>query len=305
MEVAYIVFRQTVVMFLYMFAGYVLYNTGKLTVKGSKDIANMLVWLVIPVVIINSFCVEYSHGKMIQLAQSALLSALGIAAAMVIAAVIFRKHPVDNFGCAFSNAGFIGIPLVQAALGDKAVFYIVAIVALMNLLQWSYGVSVITGERSAVGLRHLIINPIFASIVIGLALFLTGTGAHLPDIITSSLNGMAALNAPLSMTVLGTYLAQSDIKKMLTLGHLYFVSAVRLLIIPAVTLILFRFIPVDYALFIAVFITLSTPAGANVAVYAQLYDADYPYACQVVAITTLLLIVTLPFMIMAASLVNG
>ena len=305
MEVAYIVFRQTVVMFLYMFAGYVLYNTGKLTVKGSKDIANMLVWLVIPVVIINSFCVEYSHGKMIQLAQSALLSALGIAAAMVIAAVIFRKHPVDNFGCAFSNAGFIGIPLVQAALGDKAVFYIVAIVALMNLLQWSYGVSVITGERSAVGLRHLIRNPIFASIVIGLALFLTGTGAHLPDIITSSLNGMAALNAPLSMTVLGTYLAQSDIKKMLTLGHLYFVSAVRLLIIPAVTLILFRFIPVDYALFIAVFITLSTPAGANVAVYAQLYDADYPYACQVVAITTLLLIVTLPFMIMAASLVNG
>lgn len=305
MEVAYIVFRQTVVMFLYMFAGYVLYNTGKLTVKGSKDIANMLVWLVIPVVIINSFCVEYSHGKMIQLAQSALLSALGIAAAMVIAAVIFRKHPVDNFGCAFSNAGFIGIPLVQAALGDKAVFYIVAIVALMNLLQWSYGVSVITGERSAVGLRHLIINPIFASIVIGLALFLTGTGAHLPDIITSSLNGMAALNAPLSMTVLGTYLAQSDIKKMLTLGHLYFVSAVRLLIIPAVTLILFRFIPVDYALFIAVFITLSTPAGANVAVYAQLYDADYPYACQVVAITTLLSIVTLPVMIMAASLVNG
>ena len=305
MEVAYIVFRQTVVMFLYMFAGYVLYNTGKLTVKGSKDIANMLVWLVIPVVIINSFCVEYSRAKMIQLAQSALLSALGIAAAMVIAAVIFRKHPVDNFGCAFSNAGFIGIPLVQAALGDKAVFYIVAIVALMNLLQWSYGVSVITGERSAVGLRHLIINPIFASIVIGLALFLTGTGAHLPDIITSSLNGMAALNAPLSMTVLGTYLAQSDIKKMLTLGHLYFVSAVRLLIIPAVTLILFRFIPVDYALFIAVFITLSTPAGANVAVYAQLYDADYPYACQVVAITTLLSIVTLPFMIMAASLVNG
>ena len=52
---------------------------------------------------------------------------------------------------------------------------------------------------------------------------------------------------------------------------------------------------------ISVFIALSTPAGANVAVYSQLYDADYPYACQVVAMTALLSIVTFPLMILAAS----
>ena len=37
------------------------------------------------------------------------------------------------------------------------------------------------------------------------------------------------------------------------------------------------------------------------AVYSQLYDADYPYACQVVAMTALLSIVTFPLMILAAS----
>lgn len=290
-------------MFLYMFAGYILFRTEKLTIRGSRDIAAILVWLVIPAVIVNSFCVEFSRLKLIQLVQSALISALGIGIAMIIAALIFKNHPIDNFGCAFSNAGFVGIPLVQAALGNEAVFYIVAIVAMMNMLQWSYGVKVITGERSMVGLRHLIINPIFVSIIMGLIIFVTGTGAHLPDIISSTLSGLSSLNAPLAMLVLGSYLAQSDMKKMFTSGHLYWVSAVRLLIIPAVTLLVFRFIPIEHSIFLTVFIALSTPAGANVAVYANLYDADYPYACQVVAITTLISIITLPLMILISSIV--
>ena len=286
-----------------MFAGYILFRTEKLTIRGSRDIAAILVWLVIPAVIVDSFCVEFSRLKLIQLAESTLISALGIGIAMIIAAVVFKRHPVDNFGCAFSNAGFVGIPLVQAALGDEAVFFIVAIVAMMNMLQWSYGVKVITGERSMIGLKHLIINPIFVSIIIGLSLFITGAGAHLPDIISSTLSGISALNAPLAMLVLGSYLAQSDMKKMFTSAHLYWVSAVRLLLIPAVTLLAFRFIPIEHSIFLTVFIALSTPAGANVAVYANLYDADYPYACQVVAITTLISIITLPLMILISSFV--
>lgn len=302
MEAALIIFRQTIVMFLYMFAGYILFRTEKMTIRGSRDIANLLVCVVIPAVIVDSFCVDYSHAKLLQLAQSAFLSALGIAVAMIIAAVIFRKHPIDNFGSAFSNAGFIGIPLIQAAFGDKAVFFIVAIVALMNMMQWSYGVRIITGEKSAVGFRRLFINPIFFSIAIGFVLFVTGVGAHLPDIFSSVLSGMAALNAPLAMLVMGSYLAQSDMKKMLTSGRIYLTCAVRLLIVPAVTLLVFSFLHFDSTMMLAIFIALATPAGANVAVYSQLYDADYPYACQTVTMTTLLSIITLPLMIVAAGL---
>ncbi|MBQ6389235.1 MAG: AEC family transporter [Mogibacterium sp.] len=303
MEYALIILKQTIVMFLYMFAGYIMFRTRKMTVAGGEDIANLLVRIVIPAVIINSFCVEYSSAKLVQLLQSAFLSALGIGIAMLIAALFFRNHPVDNFGSAFSNAGFIGIPLIQAAFGDEGVFNIVAIVAMMNMMQWSYGVKVITGKKSAVSARRLFINPIFISIVIGLALFLTRVGAHLPVILSSALTGMSALNAPLAMLVMGSYLAQSDMKKMLTTGHLYLACAVRLLIIPAITLLIFRFIPFNKEMILAVYIALSTPMGANVAVYARLYNGDYPYACQAVTLSTLLSIITLPVVIVAASLI--
>lgn len=305
METALIVFRQTVVMFLYMFAGYLLFRSEKLTIKGSKDIANILVWLVIPAVIIDSFCTERSVAKMLELLQSTLVTAVVLFIAMVIAKLIFRKDPVANFGAAFSNAGFIGIPLVQAAFGDEAVFWIVSMVAMLNMLQWSYGVGLLTGERSATGLRHLLFNPILVSIAIGLVLFLTGAGSILPDILSTAISGVSALNAPLAMVVLGSYLAQSDLRKLFTSGHLYALSGVRLILIPLVTLLVLRFMPFRMEMLMTVFIGASTPIGANVAVYAQLYDKDYPYACQTVVITTLLSIITLPFMLMIAGAVLG
>lgn len=304
METAYIVFRQTVVMFLYMFAGYVLFKTEKMTIKGSKDIATLLVWLVIPAVLVDSFCVERSMTRIIELLQSAFVTALTLALSMAIAKLIFKNKPVDNFGAAFSNAGFIGIPLVQAAMGDDGVFWIVSMVAMLNMLQWSYGVGLLTGEKSAVGIKHLVFNPILVAIMIGLTLFLTNLGTKLPEVVSVAVAGVSSLNAPLAMIVLGSYLAQSDMKKMFTSGTLYLLSAVRLLLIPAVTLLVLHFIPmlvpIRNEILLTVFIGASTPIGANVAVYAQLYDRDYPYACQTVAITTLLSIVTLPVMLMFA-----
>jgi predicted permease len=174
MEIALIVFRQTVVMFLYMFAGYVMFRTEKMTIKGSRDIASLLVWLVIPAVIVNSFCVERTWDKAVELFQCTLITVAGLIISIIIARLIYRNKPVEHFGAAFSNAGFIGIPLVQAAFGDKAVFWIVPLVALMNMLQWSYGVRIITGEKSATGLKHLIVNPILVGTMIGLAVFASG-----------------------------------------------------------------------------------------------------------------------------------
>ena len=300
METALIVFRQTVVMFIYMLAGYILFKKEKLTIKGSRDIANLLLWLIIPTVIVNSFCVERSAAKVAELLQSTLVGALTLLVAMAIAALVFKKHPIDNFGSAFSNAGFIGIPLVQAAIGDQAVFWIVGIIAMLNMLQWTYGVRVITGERSALKLKNILVNPILVGVMIGLMLFLSGAGGHLPDVINTTLHGISALNAPLAMIVLGSYMAQSDIKKTFTSGHLYVVSAVRLLLIPAATLAVFMLIPFRDDMLLALFISASAPIGANVAVYAQLHDLDYPYACQTVVQSTLLSIISLPLLLMLA-----
>ena len=302
MQIAQIVIRQTLVMFLYMLAGFVLFKIKKMTVQGSRDIASTLVYLIIPAVLVNSFCVEFSAEKLKAFLLSALLGAISIFLAIVISRLLFPKAPIDNFASAFSNAGFIGIPLVQAALGPTAVFYLVGIIAMLNVGQWTYGVGLLTGKKSATSLKSILLNPIMIGALIGLVLFLTGLGSRVPEIIRITLQGISSLNGPLAMLVLGCYLAQTEPKKLVTTPRLYWMSAVRLLLIPLATLLVFWPLPIASEIKYAVFIAASAPVGANVAVYAQLHGKDYPYACQTVALTTLLSIVTLPLMVMAAGL---
>ena len=301
MDMAIIVFRQTVVMFLYMLAGFLLFKAKKLTIQGSRDMGTLLLWLVIPTVLINSFCVEFSMQKLQQLLVSSMLGALALLLAVIVARLLFWDTPIDDFAAAFSNAGFMGIPLVQASLGSEAVFYLTGIIAMLNILQWTYGVGVLTQKKASLSLKSIFCNPIMVGALIGLAMFITGLGTKLPSVVSITLSGLAALNAPLAMLILGCYLAQTKLGDMFATPRLYWLSTVRLIGIPLLTLLIFWPLPLASEIKLAVFIAASAPVGANVAVYAQLHGLNYPYACQTVSLTTLLSMITLPFMLLIAN----
>lgn len=292
-----IVLGQTLTMALYMLMGYLLFKGGKISVEGSRSLAAVLLWLVIPCVVINSFCVEPSKEKLIQMLVSTLLGGLALVLAMSIAGCLFRKLPVDNFAAAFSNAGFMGIPLVRACFGDEAVFFLVGFVALLNLLQWTYGAFVLSHGKAKMGMKQILLNPISISLLLGMLLFATGAGTKLPDVVQNTVKGINGLNGPLAMLVLGVYLGQIDPKNLLISKRLYLLSFVRLLLIPVLTLLVLWLLPVDTTIALTVLTAACAPVGSNVAVYAQVYGEDYPYACQTVAMSTLLSVVTIPLIL--------
>ena len=304
---ALIILQQIVIMSLYMLCGYWLYKTGKITDEGSKSIANLLPWAVIPSTLINSFLIEYSDEKMKLLMISFGMAALTLLVAAVIGFVFFRNSGIECFAATFSNAGFIGIPLVQASIGSEGVFYLSGILILFNLLQWTYGIWLLLRRREgdpnnvhSPSLKSIILSPIVLSALAGILLFVTNTGAKLPPVLTSFIGGLVQLNAPLAMIVLGIYLARTKISALFTTKRLYLVSAVRLLVIPLVTVFIFMLFPVSTPIRMTMLIAGAAPVGANVAVYSQLYDADYGYACQTVTQSTLFSIVTMPVIIWVA-----
>lgn len=297
MELTWIVFQQTVTMALYMAMGYLLYAGKKISAEGSKSLAAILLWLVIPAVIINSFCVERTGERVQQLLVSTALGTIALAAAIAMAKVLFPKSPVDNFAAAFSNAGFMGIPLVRACFGDDAVFYLVGFVSFLNLLQWTYGASVLSRGKAHMGWKQILLNPISVGLFVGLVVFFAGLGTRLPQVVQSTVKGISSLNGPLAMVVLGVYLGQSNLAAMLTNKVLYKTSAVRLVLVPLVTAAILWLVPAGSAIRLAVLAAACAPVGSNVAVYAQVYGEDYPYACQTVAMSTLFSIVTMPFIL--------
>ena len=229
------------------------------------------------------------------------VAALALALCMGISRLVFPRAPIDYFSASFSNAGFMGIPLVQALYGVEAVSYLVGYIALMNLLQWGMGLSVLTGKKIRLDLKTVLKNPLLISPFVGLLIFCTGLGDKLPGPVSTAIGGIAGTNGPVAMIVLGSYLAKSNFRSLFMTLRQYGLCAVRLLLIPMVVMAVFAFLPVDRTVRLAVFIASAAPVGANVAVYAQLFDLDYPYACQSVALSTLLSILTMPVVIVVAS----
>lgn len=304
MEVVSLLIGQIVIMFLYMIFGFVLFKGRKISKEGSANMATLLVWLIIPVVVVKSFCVVPTQERIVGLLLSIAAAVAAQGVSMLTAHLFFKNRPIDNFAAAFSNAGFIGIPLVKATVGDEAVFYIAFFVAILNILQWVYGVAVITNKKMSVS-KSTLVHPLILGTILGLVLFFTGLGAKLPAVVMNTLSGISALNAPLAMLIMGVYLAQADMKSLWTDKHLYLLSLVRLVLIPVLTLALLwamqLLIPaLNSTIVMALLIAAIAPVGANVAVYAQLHNKDYVYASKTVVISTLLSLVSMPLIVLLA-----
>ncbi|MDO4284152.1 MAG: AEC family transporter [Eubacteriales bacterium] len=296
--------QQICIMFLLAGTGYLLFKGGKISIEGSRSIGNILIYVSLPCVIVNGFLVERTAERLTGLLLSAVAAILILLISMAVSHVFFRKDPIAEFATAFSNAGFCGVPLIVAQFNEGAVFYIAAFIALLNLLQWTYGVSLLTGERSGFHWKKFYTAPFFIAIAIGIVLFLIPW--QLPAVFEKSLDFMANLNTPLAMFVTGVYFAQSDLKKLFFKKRLYTISVVRLLVIPMISILVLAILPNQLLeLKMAILIAAACPVGTNVAVYAQLHGKNYPYAVETVVISTILSVFTLPLLIQAAVVVWG
>lgn len=295
-----ILLQQTIIMFALMLLGLLLSRRGMITEQGSRDLSNVLLYAVIPCVILRSYMSEFSTEKLRAMGLSALIAVIAFAASIAVAYLTCGiRHRIENFAVAFGNAGFIGIPLVTAVFGPEAAFYVVSFSTFANLLQWTYGIVIISGKKETMNLRMVFVNPVFISMVIGIALFVLQP--TLPTVVTGTIGYIADGNTVLAMIILGYYLSKVQLRGLFADVRLYLFSALRLLVVPAVTILVF--LPFPFARGEITLITLiaaATPIASSTAIFAQKFDQDYRRAVSYVCLSTILSVATLPLVMLFA-----
>lgn len=295
-----ILLQQTIIMFALMLLGLLLSRRGMITEQGSRDLSNVLLYAVIPCVILRSYMSEFSTEKLRAMGLSALIAVIAFAASIAVAYLTCgTRHRIENFAVAFGNAGFIGIPLVTTVFGPEAAFYVVSFSTFANLLQWTYGIVIISGKKETMNLRMVFVNPVFISMVIGIALFVLQP--TLPTVVTGTIGYIADGNTVLAMIILGYYLSKVQLRGLFADVRLYLFSALRLLVVPAVTILVF--LPFPFARGEITLITLiaaATPIASSTAIFAQKFDQDYRRAVSYVCLSTILSVATLPLVMLFA-----
>ena len=297
MDLPIVVLKQTLVMAVYLATGLILTKTGIITKEGSKSMSSLLIYFILPFTILNSLCIPFTEEKFAQFFISGGLAILSLAISLGCGFLIFRKSPIDNIAVSFPNAGFIGLPLVSACLGGEAGFFVIPLMALVNVFQWGTSTKLFNKNQKLDFLK-IAKSPIVLTAVLGVVIFSLKLGDKIPGIISTALHGVAQTNSPIAMIVLGTYLADVDVKTLFSSIRVYVVCLLRLIAIPLLILAAFLFIPCDNTIKLSVFIAASASVGSNVAVYAREYGEDYAYASKEVVFSTVLSVLTLPLMTM-------
>lgn len=303
MENAYTILLQIIKMFIMMGIGYIFYKKKLTNDSIVSGLSNLLLYLATPATLINSFLQEYSPEKIPNLLFSFVATALIYLVGIILAEILYKKEDgVDKFGVVFSNAGFIGIPLVSGVFGNAAVFYLAPVIVMFYVFAFTYGIYIMSCDIKEVKIKKIITNPCIVSAVVGILIFLCQI--KLPSPILGSISGFAGLNTPLAMLVLGAHVARGNLKDIFTNIRAYKLSILRGIVMPIITIILFKFVPAQWMeVKTILFISLSAPIGALSPVFAMMYDKDAVYGAQSVCLSTLLSVILLPLMMLLAQLV--
>jgi malate permease and related proteins len=302
MNVGVTVVNQVSMMFFLMMVGYVLYQRKILNETGTEQLSAVLLKVVTPAVIIISFNIPFSWLTLQDIFLSFVLAMVSILLGVVVARLLYRdKHRIEQFAVIFSNVGFFGIPLVTGLLGIEYVLYLSSYILAFNLLVWTLGMYLVTGKRSAMRFDAFLKTPAFISLIFGLLIFLSPI--KLSGFIAQSISSLGAINTPLAMVIVGTYLAKSSLKLIFTSLKAYGVVALRLILIPLITLGLLSLLTfIRMELRLVILIAASTPSAAMLAIFSQLYGDDFAYGARLISLTTLLSMITIPLIITAAYL---
>ena len=221
-----LVAQQVAVLFVLMAIGAVLFKIKMISDEGVSQMTSVLFWAVTPCLLIEAFSREFDPAVAKQLGLFALWAAVFTLVGMGAGLVLFRKtgdrRAVMSFGSAFSNCGFMGVPMANALYGEEGVMYASIFVAVFHILQWTVGYALLSGKEMS--LKKLIVNPGLICIVLSLAIFLLSL--DLPAVVDQSVGYLADINTPLAMIIIGAQLAGSKLTRALTRPETYGVSAV-------------------------------------------------------------------------------
>lgn len=304
MHISLLLMNQIIQLFIMIFMGFIIVKAKLLKAEDSKILSVIVLYLIIPCVIINAFQVNYTkdtvQGLLITLAASVLTQII-LLIVISVSGKFLHLNEVEIASIYYSNSGNLIVPIVTFILGKEWILYGCVFMSVQLVFIWTHCKKIISRE-SSYDWRKIVLNINMISIAIGIILFLTRI--HLPAIINNTLSAVGSMIGPASMIVTGMLFAGMDFKQIFANKRVYFVSFLRLIIVPIIALFLIKcsqlstFSSNGNKLMLIVFLAIITPSASTVTQMCQVYGNDSQYASAINVVTTMLAIITMPLMVM-------
>lgn len=218
---------------LLLVLGYVLTRIGIIPPDGKKLLSALTVNVTLPASILHAFQMEFDA----EIARSCVaITLVGLCIQLggaVLAQLLYRRAPADRrpvlqYGTLVSNSGILGTVIAEGIFGSLGVLYASVYVIPQRIIMWTLGVSYFEGTSDKkAALRRVAMNPCVLAVAAGLVIMLAQL--HLPAVVSLTIKNVAGGNTMCAMMLVGTVLAQTDLKTIAE-GQVLRYCVVRLLL---------------------------------------------------------------------------
>ena len=286
-------------LFLMMAVGFILGKKRMLSNETLSQMSKVLLCIAVPCIMVDTFLAEKCNKETVQgllIAGAALVGTYVLN--MVLVQLVYRKAEPDDrgvlrFATIYGNTGFMGFPLIQAALGDVGMLPTVVSLAVFTISSWTHGQCLI-GGRKGMSAKKAILNPGVLGSIISVVLF--ALRIKLPEPISDAVGFLGSLNTPLAMVIIGGQMAAVNFRELFGDRRVYTVSMLKLIVVPVVTMLVLLPFGVDSVIYMAVVILSACPVAGVTSLFSQLNGKNTSLAARLVTVTTIFCIITLPLM---------
>lgn len=327
MTYARIAFDQVLVILILIIIGIICYKINLINKQTNENLTNILLTLVTPILILVSFQQDITPSLLKNLIISFILAIITHFFSIGISYLLLRKKKrilvkennktmirlVDNpdvslerFTTIYSNAVFMGLPLISGMFGSEGVFYTTAFVAVWNILAWTHGVFLMdrTNKGGKLDFKEVIkklSSPTIFAIIIGIILFLFQI--KFPKPIYNAFEYISNLNTPLAMLIAGANIAQTNLLDTFKNLRIYYIAFIKLLLIPIALLAIYSLFPINEIVILTNIVLTACPSATMAILFATRYKQNSIYASEIFAVTTILSIITIPIVLYIAGII--
>jgi len=299
-----IVLGQVLILLIIMIVGVIAGKAGIIADGASKKFSELLLYVTNPMLVLGSFFFEYSAEKL-KNGLLVLLIATGFYfVSIFLSSLLFKGFdknvkPIMRFSAVFSNVAFIGLPMMKALYGQDGVFLGSFNIVAFNIFVWTFGYAMYGDVREGGGigklLKKALLNPAVIAVYVGIIVFVFRI--PVPKAIKSAVGYIGDMTMPLSMLIIGALISTAKIKDLVNDIKVYYVAAVRLILMPLIAYGILYLIGVPGIIRSVVVTALAMPVAATTTIFADLFDKDAVFASKAVMLSTILSVITAPLIV--------
>jgi len=208
-----------------------------------------------------------------------------------------NKVPLFSLACSFGNVGFVGIPLLVSAFGQKAMLYVTMYAIVDQFIFWTYGYSLSfpVDKKLKFTLRNLanMINPPIIAMILSLIIIMLDV--KVPALLNSAFTSMAVSGTALPFIFIGGMLATLNLKDLLKNYEFYVGIMVKMVIFPICIFLAMRAVGIGHEPAAASALLFGLPTIAIVPMLAIANGSDEEYGTAAVLVFTVASLLTLTF----------